>query len=141
MDILFYVFAGGIAIATALATIAIWAPRPARLRVLAVVITTLFIPVVYLQLIGMLSKPKPMSFEWYERSVKKATVLGISLHEEESIYLWLRPEGSFRRSSKTRRTRRRAGIRPSSSRTRFTGEAFRNGVISTSRSFRRRCRR
>ncbi len=95
MDILFYVFAGGIAIAAALATIAIWAPRPARLRVLAVVITTLFIPVVYVQLIGLLSKPKPMSFEWYERGVKKAIVLGISLHEEESIYLWLRPDGSF----------------------------------------------
>ena len=95
MDILFYVFAGGIALAAALATIAIWAPRPAGLRVLAVVITTLFIPVAYLQLIGMLSKPKPMSFEWFERSVKKAIVLGVSLHEDESIYLWLRPEGSF----------------------------------------------
>ena len=95
MDILFYVFAGGIGIAAALATIAIWAPRPAGLRVLAVVITTLFIPVVYVQLIGMLSKPKPMSFEWYQRSVKKAVLLGVSLHEEESIYLWLRPDGSF----------------------------------------------
>ena len=95
MDILFYVFAGGIALAAALATIAIWAPRPAGLRVLAVVITALFIPVAYLQLIGMLSKPKPMSFEWFERSVQKAIVLGVSLHEEESIYLWLRPEGSF----------------------------------------------
>ncbi len=83
MDIMFYVFAGVIAIAAALATIAIWAPRPAGLRVLAVAITTLFIPVVYVQLIGMLSKPKPMSFEWYERSVKKAIVLGII-----ATYVW-----------------------------------------------------
>ena len=64
MDILFYVFAGATAIAAALATIAIWAPRPARVRMLAVVITAMFIPVAYLQFVEMLSKPKPMSFEW-----------------------------------------------------------------------------
>ncbi len=95
MDILFYVLAGATGIAAALASIAIWAPRPTRVRVLAVVITALFIPVVYVQLLEMLSKPKPMSFEWYERNMKKAVVLGISLHEKESIYLWLRPAGSF----------------------------------------------
>ncbi len=95
MNILFHVFAGATGIAAALASIAIWAPRPTRVRVLAVVITTLFIPVVYVQLIEMLSRPKPMGFEWYERKAEKAVLLGVSLHEEESIYLWLRPDGSF----------------------------------------------
>ena len=95
MDILFYVFAGATGVAAALASIAIWAPRITRVRVLAVTITALFIPIVYMQLIEMLSKPKPMSFEWYQRSVKKASVLGVSLRENQSIYLWLRPSGSF----------------------------------------------
>ena len=94
MDILFYVFAGATAIAAALATIAIWAPRPTRVRVLAIVITALFIPVVYVQLMEMLSKPKPMSFEWYQRATKKAVVLGVSINENESIFVWLRPSGS-----------------------------------------------
>ena len=95
MEILFYVFAGATGIAAALASIAIWAPRPTRIRVFAIVITALFIPIVYVQTIEMLSKPKPMSFEWYERNTKKAILLGISLHEGESIYLWLRLAGSF----------------------------------------------
>lgn len=95
MGILFYVFAGAVAIAAALASVAIWAPRPTPVRVLAIVITMLFIPVVYVQLMEMLSRPKPMDFEWYERSVKKAVLLGVSLHEEKSIYLWLRPAGAF----------------------------------------------
>ena len=94
MDILFYVFAGATGVAAALASIAIWAPRPTRVRVLAVTITALFIPIVYMQLIEMLSKPKPMSYEWYQRNVEKAVLLGISLDEGESIYLWLRLAGS-----------------------------------------------
>jgi hypothetical protein len=93
MDILFYLFAGVIGIAATLAVIAIWAPRPTRVRVTAVVVAALFIPLVYAQMIEMLSKPKPMSFEWYEAARTKAVVLGVSLREGKSIYLWLRPEG------------------------------------------------
>jgi len=89
MDILFYVFAGATGIAAALAGLAIWAPRPTRIRIIALVIATLFIPVVYLQSIEMLSKPKPMSFEWYQRNEAKAALLSISLDEGKAIYLWL----------------------------------------------------
>lgn len=94
MDILYFVFAAAIGIAAALASIAIWAPRPTRVRVAAVAITALFIPIFYVQLVEMLSKPKPMSFEWYQRATKKAVLLGVTLHEKESIYLWLRPAGA-----------------------------------------------
>ena len=79
MDILFQAIVGATVVAAALASIAIWAPRPTRVRILAVVVTTLFIPIAYVQLVEMLSKPKPMSFEWYERARKKAQVLGVSL--------------------------------------------------------------
>ena len=95
MNIMFHLFAAAIAIAAALAALAIWAPRPARIRVLAVVVTALFVPVAYVQFVEMLSKPKPMSFEWYERATKKAVLLGVSLNEKESIYVWLRPSGSI----------------------------------------------
>ena len=64
MDILFYAFAGATGVAAALASLAIWAPRPTRVRVAALAITMLFLPVAYVQLIEMLSKPKPMSCEW-----------------------------------------------------------------------------
>ena len=94
MDLLFYVFACAVGIAATLATIAIWAPRQTRIRVIAIIVTALFIPVVYIQTLEMLSKPKPTSFEWYQRARAEATVLGVSLDEGKAIYLWLRPEGS-----------------------------------------------
>ncbi len=95
MDILFYVFAGATGIAAALASIAIWAPRPTRVRVIALVIAMFFIPVVYVQSVEMLSKPKPMSFEWYERNTDKAVLLGITLDEGKAIYLWLQVADSI----------------------------------------------
>ncbi len=95
MDILFYVFAGATCVAAALAAIAIWAPRPTRVRIIALCVAALFIPVVYVQSIEMLSKPKPASFEWYERTTDKAELLGVSFKEGHSIYLWLRIAGAF----------------------------------------------
>jgi hypothetical protein len=94
MDILFYVFAGATGVAAALAAIAIWAPRPTRVRVVALGIAALFIPIVYVQSIEMLSKPKPASFEWYQRSADSAELLGVSFVEGRSIYLWLRIAGA-----------------------------------------------
>ena len=38
----------------------------------------------------MLSKPKPASFEWYERGTDNAVLLGVSFDEGQFIYLWLR---------------------------------------------------
>ena len=95
MDILFYLFAGATGVAAALAAIAIWAPRPTRVRVVALCVAALFIPVVYVQSIEMLSKPKPVSFEWYERTADNAELLGVSFDEGHSIYLWLRIVGAL----------------------------------------------
>lgn len=89
MDIIYYLFAGAAGIALALASLAIWAPRPARVRVCAVIVVALFLPLVYLQMLEMLSKPKPMSFEWYQANADEAVVLGVSMTEGEAIYLWL----------------------------------------------------
>ena len=94
MDVLYYVFAAAALVAGALASIAIWAPRPARVRMLALFTTLLFLPLVYLQIIEVLSKPKPVSFEWYERGADGAEVLSVSFDEGEAIYLWLRLDGS-----------------------------------------------
>ncbi len=95
MDVLFYIFACATGVAAALASIAIWAPRTTSVRIAAVVIAALFIPIAYVELVETLSKPKPISFEWFERSADKATVLGVSLHEGKAIYMWLRLDGSM----------------------------------------------
>lgn len=95
MDILYFVFAGAALVAGALASIAIWAPRPARVRMLALLATVLFLPLVYIQIIEVLSKPKPVSFEWYERQANSVVLLSASFDEGNAIYLWLRLDGAI----------------------------------------------
>jgi hypothetical protein len=93
MDILFYLFAA-VAIVTAIqAAIAIWTPRVAWVRMSAVIITALMMPLAYMSFTLLMSKPKPISLEWYERNAPRATVLGVSLDEGRAIYLWLMLDG------------------------------------------------
>ena len=95
MSILIYLFIVTISVAAVLAAIAIWAPRAPKVRIGALVVTALFIPLGYLQAIELLSKPKPVSFEWFDRDVQLAHVLGASMDEGRAIYLWLRIDGEI----------------------------------------------
>ena len=90
MDILLFRLLAAGTTAVGLAMLAIYAPRPTRVRVIASCVVVLFLPTVYFQFTELLSKPKPIAFEWYERERAKVEVLAVSLHEGEAIYLWLR---------------------------------------------------
>ncbi|MFQ5936342.1 MAG: hypothetical protein ACE5LB_08045 [Acidiferrobacterales bacterium] len=94
MEVLVLLFAALIGVAALLASIAIWAPRGTPIRSAAVVITALFIPLVYLGLNELLSQPKPVRHEWFNRNVAEAILLGVSFDEGRAIYLWLRLGGS-----------------------------------------------
>lgn len=93
MDIIYYIFAAALGVAAILCSIAIWAPRDARVRFLALAVMTLFLPVVYVQFTDLLSRPKPMSFALFERNAEKAEVLSVSFDEGRAIYIWLRLDG------------------------------------------------
>ena len=95
MNTLFIVFGAMLCVTALLASIAIWSPRRAPVRTLAVVLTALFVPIGYLGISELLSQPKPMQHEWFKRHVDEATVLGVSLSEGQAIYLWLRLEDSL----------------------------------------------
>jgi hypothetical protein len=84
-----------VGVAAALATIAVWSPRKTPVRAAAVVVTALFVPLAYLGVQDLLSKPKPMKHEWFKRHVDEAVVLGVSLDENKAIYLWLRLDDSL----------------------------------------------
>lgn len=90
MNLLIVFFVTMIAVAAILATVAIWAPRRPWVRIGALIVTVLFIPIGYLQLTEMLARPKPIAFEWFRRNVEQAQLLGASLDEGRAIYLWLR---------------------------------------------------
>ncbi len=92
MNSLIFIFAGAAGLVALLATIAIWSPRATRIRVIAVIVTACFLPLGYLEMLELLSKPKPMAFEWIDKDAALATVLGVSFEEGEAIYLWLRLE-------------------------------------------------
>ncbi len=76
-----------------LAFIALWSPRKIWVKVTALVATTLFLPVAYGALADLLSRPKPIGFEWSNLDVTEAAVLGSRLEEGQAIYLWLAIDG------------------------------------------------
>ncbi len=93
MDTVYYLFAASLAVTAILAAIAIWAPRRLALRVAAVILTAIFVPLAYTSLTTLLSRPKPVDFAWFERNAETAQVLGLKLEEGHAIYLWLQVEG------------------------------------------------
>ncbi len=94
MDAVYVFFCVLLAVVAVLASIAVWAPRPARLRAVAVGLVAAFVPLGYVTLTEILSQPKPMSHEWFKGHVDEATVLGVSFDEGNAIYLWLILDGA-----------------------------------------------
>ena len=89
MSELFYLFACSAALAAALATICIWSHRKLWAKVAAVVATALFLPTIYLSYADLLSRPKPVNLEWWNRGAPEATVLSAKIREGDAIYLWI----------------------------------------------------
>lgn len=94
MDAVFILFCLLLGVIAALASIAVWAPRRARPRAVAVLLVAAFLPLGYFTLTEILSQPKPMSHEWFKSSVDEATVLSVSFDEGNAIYLWLQLDES-----------------------------------------------
>ena len=90
MSDLFYSFVILAGLLATLAAISISAPRAFWIKVSALGITTLCLPVAYVSLADLLSRPKPIALEWSRHSLTEAVVLGSNLREGESIYLWLK---------------------------------------------------
>lgn len=94
MSDLLPLFLATLLLAALLTSISIWAPRRARVRGLAFATAFLFVPLSYVSLAELLSKPKPVSLEWARASVQEATVLGSAMREGEAIFLWLQMPGT-----------------------------------------------
>jgi hypothetical protein len=88
-----YIFAVTVGLAAVLAGFAIAAPRRLWLRTLAVVVAALFMPAAYLSQSALLSRPKPVSLEWAQRSAPEATVIGAAMIEDKAIFVWLQLPG------------------------------------------------
>lgn len=89
MQTVMNLFVVAIVLAAGLATISIWAPRRLAVKVIAILVTTAFMPVAYASMADLLSKPKPVKLEWQHRGTGDAVVLGARMRQGEAIYLWL----------------------------------------------------
>lgn len=90
MNPLLYAFAASALLAGLLAAIGIWSPRRLSIKIGALALVALFLPVTYLALGELLSRPKPLALEWHHRELATAEVLAADLREDEAIFLWLR---------------------------------------------------
>jgi hypothetical protein len=89
-----FLFALAAATAAVLASIAIWAPRPLHAKAGALACAALFLPLGYLGLSDLMSRPKPVELEWWLDRADEATVLGSQMREGAGLYLWLQLAGS-----------------------------------------------
>jgi hypothetical protein len=88
-----FMFALAAALAAMLASIAIWAPRSLAIKAGALACAVLFMPVAYGGLTDLLSRPKPVSMEWWLGEAEEATVLGSQMREGKDLFLWLQLAG------------------------------------------------
>ena len=73
----------------ALANVALWSRRRRRVKVMALALVALFLPVSYLAMVDLLSRPKPMSMEWSPPGKDDAKLLGAKMVEDVAIYIWV----------------------------------------------------
>lgn len=88
-DDLLILFVAMAALAALLARIGIWSPRRLRVKLLALLVTALFLPVTFSAFASLMSRPKPATMEWVHSHQDEAVVLAARLEEDEAIYLWL----------------------------------------------------
>ncbi len=90
MSEVFYLFAASLMLVAALAAISIWSPRALQVKGAALAIVALLLPVTYVSLVELLSRPKPVTLEWRQGELAEAKVIGADLREGEAIFVWLR---------------------------------------------------
>lgn len=72
-----------------LASIAIWSPRSLAPKIASLICATALLPVGYISLNDILSRPKPVQLEMLHKGVEQVQVLGSMMREGEAIYVWL----------------------------------------------------
>jgi hypothetical protein len=89
MESIGVLFTAGLIVLAALCTICVWAPRRPFVKVGALAFAGMFIPIGYVSLAELMSKPKPVELEWWLGQSDEATVIASTMEEGKGIYLWL----------------------------------------------------
>ena len=87
-------FAARAALAAALGTIAVWAPRKLVAKLVALALFAALLPLGFAGWSDLLSRPKPVTLEWLYGKQDEATVLAGSFEEGRGIFVWLQIDGA-----------------------------------------------
>jgi hypothetical protein len=94
MNDLLVLAGAGAALAAVLVNIGFWSPRRLWVKLAALGIAALFIPVSYAAMGELFGRPKPIDLEWTQNPPPDASVLAAEIREDVAIYLWLSLEGA-----------------------------------------------
>jgi hypothetical protein len=89
-----FLFAAALVLASCLGSIALWAPRRVAAKAAALVTFALFVPVAFAGWSDLLSRPKPVGFEWLRGRAPEAQVLAGTVREGHGIFVWLQLDGT-----------------------------------------------
>lgn len=71
----------------------VWAPRQFSIKAIAMAVGVGLLVTGFSGFSDLLSRPKPVSFEWWIDQAQEAQVLGQDFHENVAIYLYLKLPG------------------------------------------------
>ena len=93
MTSLTLLFVLSIALAAGLASAVLWSHHRTTVKIAALTGLICFLPLGYAAYADLLSRPKPVALEWWNRHAEEATVIGQQMREGEGLFLWLQFAG------------------------------------------------
>ncbi len=94
MDDLIYLYGFAVLISAAMAGLVIWGAKTLLRNVSVLALTGLLMATIYISLVILLGRPKPVAMEWSAGRLEGAEVLAASFDEEVAIYLWVVSDGA-----------------------------------------------
>ncbi len=95
MSDLYELYVAVAVLAAALTGMTIWSRHRLGLKISAILVAMLFLPLSYAALAELLSRPKPVSLEWWRGQAEEADVLAGNIVEDKAIHLWLKLESNL----------------------------------------------
>ncbi len=84
-----WLFGGAAVLVGLLANIAVWSPKKLRVKLWALGLAITFLPVGYLSLVTLLSRPMPIVLVWEPAEDVETRLIASQIEENEAIYLWV----------------------------------------------------
>ncbi len=93
MDYVTVMFVATVVLIAVLAWSAVRARGKLWRKLTALGALAILVPLLYVDVMGLMGRPKPITMEWFEDFHEGAVLVGADIREGQAIYLWLRHQG------------------------------------------------